>query len=152
MKPVHWRKLSCGKSSRYTVSRDARISRPSSLVWPAIRQNGCSLSKRRWTQPSTTPSPSLAEGVFTVTHPFHPLYGQQFEILTYRHNWGEYRVTFYQTPDHVRALPAAWTSLAPPDPSVMLAAGRAAFRMADLLQLSRLIERIEEGHKEEAEC
>jgi hypothetical protein len=34
----------------------------------------------------------------------------------------------------------------------MLAAGRAAFRVADLLQLSRLIECIEEGHKEEAEC
>src|SRR5512135_3922170 len=71
-----------------------------------------------WTKPSTTPSPSLAEGVFTVTHPFHPLYGQQFEILSYRHNWGEYRVTFYDTPGHVRALPAAWTSVAPLDPSV----------------------------------
>jgi len=90
--------------------------------------------------------------VFTVTHPFHPLYGQQFEILTYRHNWGEYRVTFYDTPDHVRALPAVWTSLAPSDPSVVLAAGRAAFSVADLLQLSRLIGRIEEGREEAAEC
>jgi hypothetical protein len=80
------------------------------------------------------------------------LYGQQFEILTYRHNWGEYRVTFYQTPDQVRALPAAWTSLAPSDPSVILAAGRATFRVADLLQLSQLIGRIEEGRKEQAEC
>jgi Family of unknown function (DUF5372) len=78
-----------------------------------------------------------------VTHPFHPLYGQQFEMLSYRHNWGEYRVTFYQTPDRVRALPAAWTSLAPSDPSVVLA--------ADLLQLSQLIHRIEE-RKEEGEC
>jgi len=80
------------------------------------------------------------------------LYGQQFEILTYRHNWGEYRVTFYQTPEQVRALPAAWTSLAPSDPSVILAAGRATFRVADLLQLSQLIGRIEEGRKEQAEC
>ena len=80
------------------------------------------------------------------------MYGQQFEILTYRHNWGEYRVTFYDTPDHVRALPAVWTSLAPSDPSVVLAAGRAAFRVADLLQLSRLIGRIEEGREEAAEC
>jgi len=80
------------------------------------------------------------------------LYGRQFEILTCRHNWGEYRVTFYETADHVRALPAAWTSLAPADPSVILAAGRAAFRVADLLQLSQLIGRIEEGQKEEAEC
>jgi len=80
------------------------------------------------------------------------LYGQQFEILTYRHNWGEYRVTFYDTPDHVRALPAVWTSLASSDPSIVLAAGRAAFRVADLVQLSQLIGRIEERHKEEAEC
>jgi hypothetical protein len=80
------------------------------------------------------------------------LYGQQFEILTYRHNWGEYRVTFYDTPEHVRALPAAWTSIVPPDPNVVLAAGRAAFRVADLLQLSQLIGRIEQERKEEAEC
>ena len=87
-----------------------------------------------------------------MTHPFHPLYGQQFEILTCRHNWGEYRVTFYQTPEHVRALPAAWTSLAPPDRSRVLAAGRAAFRVTDLLELSHLIQRIEAGRKEEVEC
>ena len=43
-------------------------------------------------------------------------------------------------------------SLAPSDPSVVLAAGRAAFRVADLLELSHLIGHIEEGHKEEAEC
>jgi len=87
-----------------------------------------------------------------VTHPFHPLYGQQFEMLSYRHNWGEYRVTFYDTPGHVRALPAAWTSMAPPDACVILAAGRAAFRVADLLELSRLIQRLEEGDQEGTEC
>lgn len=65
--------------------------------------------------------------MFTVTHPFHPLYGQQFEILNYRHSWREYRVSFYETADHVRILPAAWTSLAHADPSVILAASRAAF-------------------------
>jgi hypothetical protein len=80
------------------------------------------------------------------------LYGQQFEILTYRHNWGEYRVTFYDAPEHVRALPAAWTSLVPPDPNVVLAAGRVAFRVADLLALTQLIRRIEEECQEEAEC
>ncbi len=84
-------------------------------------------------------SPSLAEGMFTVTHPFHPLYGQQFEVLTCRHNWGEYRVAFYETPDYVRALPAAWTSLVPPDPCVVLAAGRAVFLVTDLLALTQLI-------------
>ena len=87
-----------------------------------------------------------------MTHPFHPLYGRQFEILNYRHSWGEYRVTFYETADHVRILPVAWTNLAPPDPSVVLAAGRAAFRVADLLQLSHLIGRIEAGRKEVGGC
>ncbi|HVB23397.1 MAG TPA: DUF5372 family protein [Ktedonobacteraceae bacterium] len=90
--------------------------------------------------------------MFTVTHPFHPLYNQQFEILNYRHNWGEYRVTFYETPDRVRTLPAAWTSLVSPDPSVVLAAGRAAFRVTDLLALTQRIQRIEQGRKEAAEC
>ncbi len=47
-----------------------------------------------------------------MTHPFHPLYGQQFEILTCRHNWGEYRLTFYETPDHIRGQPACADSLA----------------------------------------
>jgi len=89
--------------------------------------------------------------MFTVIHPFHPLYNQQFEILNYRHNWGEYRVTFYQTSEQVRTLPAAWTSIVPPDPSVVLAAGRAAFRVADPLPLVHLIQRIEQGHKEEEE-
>jgi hypothetical protein len=80
------------------------------------------------------------------------LYGQQFEILTCRHNWGEYRVTFSDTPEHVRALPAAWTSIVPPEPDVVLAAGRAVFRVADLLQLSHLVGRIEVERKKEAEC
>jgi Family of unknown function (DUF5372) len=117
-----------------------------------LARMSCGISQQRhWTKPSTTPSPSLAEGLFTVTHPFHPLYGQQFEILTCRHNWGEYRITFYDTPDHIRGLPAAWTSMVPPDPAVALAAGRAAFRVADLLTLAHLIHRIEE-RKEEPEC
>ncbi|MGO8950624.1 MAG: DUF5372 family protein [Ktedonobacterales bacterium] len=90
--------------------------------------------------------------MFTVTHPFHPLYGQQFEILTYRHNWGEYRVTFYDTLEHVRALPAAWTSLVPPDPIVALANGEAAFRVADLLELSRLLHRIQQEREEDTTC
>ena len=89
--------------------------------------------------------------MFTVTHPFHPLYNQQFEILNYRHNWGEYRVTFYETSEHVRTLPAAWTSLVSPDPSVLLAAGRAPFQVMDLLALAQLVQRIEE-RKEDAEC
>src|SRR6266851_2403361 len=73
------------------------------------------------------------------------------QALNYRHNWGEYRVIFYETPDHVRSLPAVWTSLVSPDPSVLLAAGRAPFQVKDLLALAQLVQRIEE-RKEDAEC
>jgi hypothetical protein len=47
MELVHWRKLSCGKSGWYTVSRVARMSRTSSEVWLAMREIRASLSKRR---------------------------------------------------------------------------------------------------------
>jgi hypothetical protein len=116
-----------------------------------LDRSGYTFPRTHWTQSSTTPPPSLEEGIFTVTHPFHPLYGQQFEVLNYRHNWGEYRVTFYETPDLVRTMPAAWTSFASPDPEVNVAAGRAAFRVKDLLALTKLIQRIED-RKEDSEC
>src|SRR5229473_3286851 len=61
------------------------------------------------------------------------------------------RTIFYETPDHVRSLPAVWTSLVSPDPSVLLAAGRAPFQVKDLLALAQLVQLIEE-RKEDAEC
>ena len=32
---------------------------------------------------------------FKVTHPFHPLLGKKYDLVTYRHNWGENRVYFH---------------------------------------------------------
>lgn len=37
------------------------------------------------------------------------------------------------------ALPLAWTNLAQIDPFVSLSAGRSAFRVTDLLELTRLL-------------
>jgi Family of unknown function (DUF5372) len=75
-----------------------------------------------------------------VTHPFHPLHGRRFRLLMYRHNWGENRVFFVDDQGQTRWLPAAWTSVEPSDPFVVMAAGRAAFRARDLLELARLID------------
>lgn len=74
---------------------------------------------------------------FEVTHPFHPWRGQRFEVFDIRNNWGQWRVFFVadQADLQVRSLPLAWTSLAPPDPFVTIAAGRAHFCDQDLLQL-----------------
>jgi hypothetical protein len=58
----------------------------------------------------------------------------------YRNNWGENRVFFVDDDGQTRWLPASWTSVEAPDPFVVMASGRAAFRAQELLELARLIE------------
>jgi hypothetical protein len=61
-------------------------------------------------------------------------------LITYRHNWGLDRVYFHDDNGELKLLPAAWTDVFPPEPVVALSAGRSAFRIEDLLELSRMIE------------
>jgi hypothetical protein len=77
-------------------------------------------------------------GGFQVVHPFHPLRGQRFELVAYLHTWGEHRVFYHDEKGCLRSLPASWTSVVPPDPFVMVSAGRSAFRVGDLLALAAL--------------
>jgi hypothetical protein len=42
----------------------------------------------------------------------------------------------------LRSIPARWTDVLGIDPFVMIAAGRSAFRIVDLLELCRLVEGI----------
>lgn len=80
------------------------------------------------------------ELIFTVTHPFHPLSGQQFTLLAQRFTWGEWRVFFHDAATgRVRSLPTAWTDLAPADPFIHQAAGRTILRLSDLQALQRLL-------------
>lgn len=83
-----------------------------------------------------------------MTHPFHPLSGKTFVLVTCRRNWGEERVYYHDETGTLCSLPLGWTSLAPIDPFVRFSAGRAAFRLVDLLELSRLLAALarEEGH------
>jgi len=75
-----------------------------------------------------------------VTHPYHPLCGQTFELAAQNKEFGEDRVFYWDTNDRMRYLPARWTSLTVPDPFVMAAAGRAYFRLENLIQVAELIE------------
>lgn len=81
-----------------------------------------------------------------MTHPFHPLTGREFDLVGYAHTWGEHRV-FFREPDEerVRSMPAGWTDVEGPDPFLVLAAGRTAFRVEDLVALARLLREIEGG-------
>jgi len=47
---------------------------------------------------------------------------------------------FHDDNDELSLIPLAWTSLAPEDPFVVLAAGRSWFRVVDLLEVARLVE------------
>ena len=94
-----------------------------------------------WKERSTTPDANAALQVVCITHPFHPLFGQSFELLTCRRTWGEDRVFFYEG-DRLRGLPASWTDAVAPPAFVALAAGRAHFRPEDLLRLAALIDEV----------
>jgi hypothetical protein len=98
-----------------------------------------------YTKPSNAPDLDGGSQTFQVTHPFHPLRGREFALVTYRHNWGEHRVYFHDDTGRLVSLPAQWTSLFPLDPFVAIAAGRSPFRVQDLLELSHLVARIQRG-------
>ncbi len=89
--------------------------------------------------------------VFTVTHAFHPLRGQTFEILAVRNNWGGDRVSYLDAKGRLRTLPIEWTDVHEPDPVVTIGAGRAFFRADLLRQLRRLVDERTAG-KEAPSC
>ena len=54
-------------------------------------------------------------------------------------NWHEDRVWFHDGAGRLRTLPADWTSVVVEDAFNVVSAGRAAFRVEELLELVRLI-------------
>ena len=77
-----------------------------------------------------------------VTHPFHPLYGQVLACVGERYNRYGRRLLLRTDEVAVCSVPPQWTDLAAPDPEVVLGGGRALFRIADLLELARLVDQI----------
>ena len=80
---------------------------------------------------------------FQVTHPFHPLFRCEFELLEYRQCWGEDRVFYLDEGSKLCSFPARWTSAAADDPLIVIASGRAMYRVDDLLELVILIQGLE---------
>ena len=75
-----------------------------------------------------------------MTHPFHPWSGRRFELVAVRRTWRQDRVFFVLEDGTLTSVPTAWTDVVEPDVFVAVAAGRSAFRVADLLALAELIE------------
>jgi hypothetical protein len=94
------------------------------------------------TQPSNAPDAKAESQRFRVTHPFHPLLGCEYDLIDYRHFWSEDRVVYVDEASAVRSLPARWTSAVAEDPAVVMSAGRAHWRVADLLELAQLVREV----------
>ena len=82
--------------------------------------------------------------VMRISHKFsqsriHSIRSRDTRVLAYRFNWGEDRVMYARADGRTRSLPVRWTSIAPEDPFVTVAAGRAPFRLEDLLALIALL-------------
>ena len=69
-------------------------------------------------------------------------------MVTYRFNWGEDRVYFNDADGRLASLPAAWTSAVPADPFVVVADGRSAFRVQDLVELAALLRQLDEENSD----
>jgi len=92
--------------------------------------------RRYYTQSSTA---VVKNSRFTITHPFHPLAGREFTIITYRQNWGEDRVFFHDDQGKLTSMPAQWTSIFPEDPFFC---AESYFRVPDLLELVNMLHKL----------
>src|ERR1035441_10308324 len=146
---VCWPRATSFRSMPGCFRRRTKCKKSCSTFWPNL---GLTLDSSA-TPPVTSPptwaadqrpsalqqtAPSEEDGEkFVITHPFHPLTGEQFEALGQNSRWGDCRVWFRDAAGDVRTIPLSFTSLAP----LVSAIGSprtTLFRARDLLELAEL--------------
>ncbi|MCP3998288.1 MAG: hypothetical protein GY722_24980, partial [bacterium] len=90
----------------------------------------------------TAPGATGATQQCQVTHPFHPRHGEELDYFEYRRDWSGRRVYFHDESGCLTSIPAEWTSVVPSDAFEVIGAGRAQFRVDDLVVLVKLIDQI----------
>src|ERR1035438_8791027 len=95
-----------------------------------------------WSTQQTAPPDDRLGRKFRVVHPFHPLYQQQLEEVGRTGRWGDQRVWFRTASGAVRTIPLRFTSLAAPDPYLAWGGGTSYHRVAELLELRRLMDEL----------
>jgi len=88
---------------------------------------------------STASQKNFNNKTFRIIHPFHPYKDTEFEIDQVRNVGVERRVFFFNQKGRKSSVPLDWTDIGPQDLFVVLSAGRALFRVEDLLGLVRLV-------------
>ena len=133
-------RVRASKSLRRKGSTSTSI--PLSLSAPSVRRT-------HWHEFSNAPHGNLEGRRFRITHPYHPLFQQEFEAVTFRQNWGEDRVWFHDQNGRLQSVPTSWTDAAAVDAFVVVAAGRSLFRVVDLLELTQRIQAAGQDRREE---
>ncbi len=77
-----------------------------------------------------------------ITHPFHPLSGRRLTCVGERCNPYGKRLLLQADDVTICSVPQQWTDLVAPDPEIILGKHRALFRVADLLDLARLVDQL----------
>ena len=77
-----------------------------------------------------------------VTHPFHPLAGQQLPCVGGRYNRYGMTLLLKAVDGAIYAVRPQWTDVVAPDPEIVLGGLRALFRVTDLLELAGLVDRL----------
>jgi hypothetical protein len=77
-----------------------------------------------------------------ITHPFHPLSGKQLACVGERYNRSGRRLLLRVDDATVCSVPPQWTDLVAPDPEIVIGEYQALFRVADLLELARLLDQL----------
>jgi len=86
-------------------------------------------------------------GRFRITHPFHPLRGVEYELVTRKLTWGEDRVFYYDPSGKLKSLLTNVTDVVLTDAFACISAGRSAFRVDDLLELVHFFDRCKQSGK-----
>ena len=83
-----------------------------------------------------------AASLVRITHPFHPLSGKQFACVGERSNFYGKRLLLQVDDASVCSVPPQWTDLVAPDAETVIGESRALFRVADLVELARLMDQL----------
>ena len=97
-----------------------------------------------WTASPTAPCVGVSTRA-VITHPFLPTSGTEIDVVGRATHWGEERVVYLDADGRMQSISTAFTDLCRDDEFRRIAAGRAAFRTCDLLDLWRRLDALLAG-------
>lgn len=91
---------------------------------------------------STAPNAVDEAQTFRIVHPFHPLSGKEYILITHKLNWGEDRVSFKDEKGEYHCIPSTWTNINPPDLYERNGNDKSFFRINDLIEVREIIRKL----------